>query len=586
MNQGLGDTPAPRQFTRADYAALRAWLQGVPAADIAARYLVVGADSDDPPDPRSVQRELLARRDALVQRAHQHGAPHWAAALTAELRGSGAAVDRALRAVIALEALGTPKPKLTHAVRLWFAPALARRLERASLATVGELVAHCEARGRGWWRSVPRVGAKAAAAVLAWLQASEKALGVSLGTHVASADLVALAELVPLAPGGRPAPFEALRLSSDLDGSAGSNRAPAERSMLGARNDYEAILAWLARWNGSRHTFRAYRKEAERFLAWAVVERGKALSSLVHEDCIAYRDFLADPQPAARWCGPMTSRFSPAWRPFQGPLAPASANHALTVLRSLCEFLTRQRYLYANPWDGVPDRVRTTPRLQIEKALSLEAWAGLTAWLELMCAAPGAARWRTVRAVVVLLRDSGLRIDEACRAVGAQLRPIAKGEAQTLWGELSIVGKGSRERSVPISASAMRALRAHWDDRGIEAELVPPGPLLAPPTSARLPPRAQRRHEAGASGYTPSGIHRLLASIEPALAAADVPQELRVRAHALRHSFASHSTERDVPIDVLQAILGHASPATTSVYNQARRERRLREVAKLYADEG
>lgn len=54
------------------------------------------------------------------------------------------------------------------------------------------------------------------------------------------------------------------------------------------------------------NTQRAYRTEAERFLLWAITHKGKALSSMSNEDCIEYRDFLADPQPRSRWCG--------AWR--------------------------------------------------------------------------------------------------------------------------------------------------------------------------------------------------------------------------------------------------------------------------------
>ena len=77
----------------------------------------------------------------------------------------------------------------------------------------------------------------------------------------------------------------------------------------GIRNDYEAwfgndqkaIESWLATKSGSPHTSRAYRKEAERLILWAIVERGRALSSLTTEDAIAYRAFLRHPGPRARW---------------------------------------------------------------------------------------------------------------------------------------------------------------------------------------------------------------------------------------------------------------------------------------------
>jgi hypothetical protein len=61
-----------------------------------------------------------------------------------------------------------------------------------------------------------------------------------------------------------------------------------------ADNDYEAVQAWLALHESSA-TKRAYRKEAERLILWAIVERGRALSSLTTEDATAYRGFLRNP---------------------------------------------------------------------------------------------------------------------------------------------------------------------------------------------------------------------------------------------------------------------------------------------------
>ena len=136
-------------LTRGHYAALRAHLQGLPAATIGGLYLGHGADSDDPVDVRRVVREIGEVRDALVQRAHQHGQPELATALARDVRGSNAATERAVDAVRRLEALGTPRPALAHAVALWFAPVLAKRLRAADLELIGDLVTCCNARGRG-----------------------------------------------------------------------------------------------------------------------------------------------------------------------------------------------------------------------------------------------------------------------------------------------------------------------------------------------------------------------------------------------------------------------------------------------------
>ena len=69
-----------------------------------------------------------------------------------------------------------------------------------------------------------------------------------------------------------------------------------------AANDRQAIEAWIeARAAGNENTQRAYRREAERLLLWAIFERRKAMSSLTVEDAMAYRAFLRDPKPLDRW---------------------------------------------------------------------------------------------------------------------------------------------------------------------------------------------------------------------------------------------------------------------------------------------
>lgn len=122
-------------------------------------------------------------------------------------------------------------------------------------------------------------------------------------------------------------PIERLRLPSILSGTVGSNRAAPERCKARARNDYAAVIEWLELRRpvgdtGNAHTFWAYRKGTERFLLWAVFERHKALSSLDHVDCLAYRRFLGAQGPA--WINAKSvPRGSEHWRPFEGPLAPA-----------------------------------------------------------------------------------------------------------------------------------------------------------------------------------------------------------------------------------------------------------------------
>ncbi len=91
-----------------------------------------------------------------------------------------------------------------------------------------------------------------------------------------------------------PRPLDTLAVPVELDGRDGTNRAPGRRQ-IAANDDLSAIRAWLARVVDTKTTFENYRKEAERLLLWSLVELGKPLSSLTHEDLLAYRRFLADP---------------------------------------------------------------------------------------------------------------------------------------------------------------------------------------------------------------------------------------------------------------------------------------------------
>ena len=132
-----------------------------------------------------------------------------------------------------------------------------------------------------------------------------------------------------------PRPLDALELPDTLDGRTGVNRASGRRQ-IAADNDLEAVRAWLARVAGTKTTFENYRKEAERLLLWSIVQLGKPLSSLTHEDLLVYQRFLADPQPRARWVsggengsGRKFAREDPRWRPFHGPLAASSQRQAV-----------------------------------------------------------------------------------------------------------------------------------------------------------------------------------------------------------------------------------------------------------------
>ena len=125
------------------------------------------------------------------------------------------------------------------------------------------------------------------------------------------------------------------------------------------------VHAWIAT-RGARGeaTRRAFRREAERRLLWAIVVKGKPLSSLNTRDCAVYLDgFLRDPQPAERWIGRgRVERFEPAWWPFVGPLSERSRDTARRILNAMGAWLVGQQYLRVNPFGGLP----AAPAVQLD----------------------------------------------------------------------------------------------------------------------------------------------------------------------------------------------------------------------------
>ncbi|KAA0178859.1 hypothetical protein FX016_23305 [Cupriavidus gilardii] len=113
-------------------------------------------------------------------------------------------MDLAVDAVRELEQLGTPKLMPSHAVSLWFAGPLVRRLIAAAVPTLGELVALCNERGSSWWRRVPTVGPVAAAEVADVLQRHQATLG-KLGAHVHGGDATGAVRWQPAARSQAPA---------------------------------------------------------------------------------------------------------------------------------------------------------------------------------------------------------------------------------------------------------------------------------------------------------------------------------------------------------------------------------------------
>jgi site-specific recombinase XerD len=537
-------------------AAFRAWLQGLPSREAVDRYLserrAAGASS----------RTLIGQvKRQLVAFATSRARADLAAALEAALPSDKKSAQVAKAAIVTLCGMPHPQPLIGDAVERWLPSNLVRPLHAAGIRTLADLTLRVPRRRR-WWSGIAGLGPAGARHIEAFF-AQHPAL-----TERARA-LVTVNHAQVLLP------WERLVVPEDVDGSRGTFRAPPATCALDSSNDYEAVQAWLSL-HESAATQRAYRKEAERLILWAVVERGRALSSLTTEDAIAYRSFLRHPTPRARWVGAAQPRSSPLWRPFAGDLSVRSVAFALSVLNALYRFLIEQRYLLANPFAGVKVRGGRPAQLDTARAFTEHEWSlarvvanGLEwsyGW-----SAPAAQR---LRFVLDFAYGTGLRISELVDAKLGAIESDARGD---VW--IRVVGKGHKVGKVVLPPLAHAALDRYLVQRGLPvtaSKWRPSTPLIGSLgdesgiTAWRLW-RVMKRFFATATDVVGDG--------NPALA----EKLRRATPHWTRHTHATHLLDGGAELTTVRDNLRHSSLATTSMYLHADDTRRAKQVAGQFA---
>ena len=275
--------------------------------------------------------------------------------------------------------------------------------------------------------------------------------------------------------------------------------------MLPFATQISAFCAYLEIERGlSPHTLEAYRRDLEQLSAFVIHERGETATAAV-VDHLLLRRYLARRSAHDR---------------------KSTVGRKLAAIRSFFRYLVRRGELARNPAEliATPKKENRLPfHLDIDQVTSLvEAPSGDVAYV---------AR---DRAVLELLYSSGLRVSE--------LTGLDLGDVDRAAGMVRVMGKGSKERIVPVGSRALDALRAYLAERGEPAA----GPLFLNTRGSRINRRSVARIV---------DLHVLrIAAFK------------RISPHVLRHTFATHMLEGGADLRAIQELLGHASLSTTQKY--------------------
>jgi len=266
----------------------------------------------------------------------------------------------------------------------------------------------------------------------------------------------------------------------------------------------------------SRNTLDSYRRDLTKFAAWLGQQRGLSMMQTTHGDIQGYLAYLVTAQKAR----------------------PSSTSRNISSLKRLFRYLIRQ------------GRIDTDPTLQIDTPkLPRNLPKSLTEQdIERLLDAPDSqtALGLRDRTMFEVLYATGLRVSE--------LVTLRITQVSMDMGVVRVMGKGSKERLVPLGEEALDWLRRYLADGRKE--------LLGEQTCDALFVTAR------GEGMTRQMFWYLIKKH-----ARDGGLNKPLSPHTLRHAFATHLLNHGADLRVVQMLLGHADISTTQIYTHVARER-------------
>ena len=272
--------------------------------------------------------------------------------------------------------------------------------------------------------------------------------------------------------------------------------------------------------NVSAHTLAAYQSDLSQFAAFLSSQKG--VSTPEEVDHLTLRHYLAQLHKGH---------------------AKSSVGRKLSAIRALFRFLLREGRLAKNPAELVatPKKEKRLPfHLNIDQVTAL------------MGAPPVSGELASRdRAVLEILYSCGIRVSE--------LTGMNVGDLDLQGGLARVLGKGGKERLVPVGSYARQAAAAYLEERGGPA---PDAPLILNARGGRLTRRSVGRMV---------DAHMLL-----------IATMRKVSPHTLRHTFATHLLEGGADLRAIQELLGHASLSTTQKYTHVSIDRLMEVYDKAH----
>ncbi|PZP61115.1 MAG: site-specific tyrosine recombinase XerD [Azospira oryzae] len=265
----------------------------------------------------------------------------------------------------------------------------------------------------------------------------------------------------------------------------------------------------------SQNTLEAYRRDLRLLAEWLSRERGRALPEATRADLL---DYLADR--------------------VAGRARPRTTSRQLSSFKRFYRFLLREGQILADPTLHIdaPKVPRAVPRSLTE------------ADVERLLNAPDVRTPRGLRdkAMLEMLYASGLRVSE--------LVAITLAQVSLDMGVVRVLGKGGKERLVPLGEEAVAWLKRYLEET--RPRLLAGRAASALFLTARAEPMTRQAFWHLMKRYArQAGVRSPLSP------------------HTLRHAFATHLLNHGADLRVVQLLLGHSDISTTQIYTHVARER-------------